>query len=79
MPEDGRTRSRRYETNRNRDHTGTKTMLKHLHLRRLERTLAQTAAGRGMGVSFHTEGRIWVSKTKWARTQDCDPREVLGL
>jgi len=54
-------------------------MLKYLHLRRLERTLAQTAAGRGMGVSFHTEGRIWVSKTKWARTQDCDPREVLGL
>lgn len=52
-------------------------MLKHLHLRRLERTLAQIAAGRGMGVSFHTVGRVWVSETKSA--DDRYPREVLDF
>lgn len=70
MPEDGRTK-------RKPEPRSTKTMWKHLHLRRLERPLAQTAAGRGMGMSFHTVGRIWVSETK--SVEDCKPREVLDF
>ncbi len=52
-------------------------MLKHLHPRRLERTLAQTAAERGMGVPFLAEGRRWASETQSAK--GCDPREVPDL
>lgn len=78
MPENGSRKA-----NENQTTNENQPVLKHLHLRRLERTLAQIAARRGMGVSFHTEGRIWVSETKstqagWTQ-DDCDPREVLGL